>query len=116
LDPLDRRLVELALVVGELVPVGVGALDDDLPLLQQALEEQVDLELLVLRIHHTDGDVLEVDEQGNFAFAHSLAWSAVFSVLILKLWVSRHLSGGQSSRTRRAWRVSGPLARMLKCR
>src|SRR4051794_39953586 len=94
--------MKLALVVRELVPVGVGALDDDFALLQQALQEKVDLELLVLRVHHTDGDVLEVDEQGYFAFAHSLAWSAVFSVLILKLWVSRHLSGAQSSRVARA--------------
>ena len=40
LDQLDGRLVQLALVVGELVPVAVGALDDDLALLEQALEEE----------------------------------------------------------------------------
>jgi hypothetical protein len=35
---LDGCLVQLALVVGKAVPVGVGALDDDLALLQETLE------------------------------------------------------------------------------
>ena len=62
--------MQLALVVGELVPVAVGLLDDDLPLLEQALQEQVDLEFLVLGVHDADGDVLEVDEERDLAFAH----------------------------------------------
>ncbi len=66
-DQLDGGLVEGALVVGVALPVGVGLLDDDLALLQQALEDEGDLELADLRVAHAEGDVLEVAEQGDLA-------------------------------------------------
>jgi len=65
--------VERALVLGEAVPVGIGAADDDLALLEQALQDQLELELLVLRFLDSAGDVLEVDEHGQLAFAVHLA-------------------------------------------
>jgi len=61
-------LVEGALVLGEAVPVRVRPPDDDLAFFQQALEHQLDLEGLVLRLLHTAGDVLEVDEQRQLPF------------------------------------------------
>jgi hypothetical protein len=73
-DQLDGPLVERPLVFGEAIPVGVGAADDDLALLEQALQDQLDLELLVLRFFHTAGDVLEVDEQRQLTFpVHALS-------------------------------------------
>src|SRR6185312_629594 len=66
-DQLDGGLVEGTLVVGVALPVGVGLLDDDLALLQQALEDQGDLELADLGVAHAEGDVLEVAEQGDLA-------------------------------------------------
>ncbi len=49
------------------LPVGVGALDDDLALLEQALEDEVDVELLALRVAHAERDVLEVAEERDLA-------------------------------------------------
>ena len=52
-------------VVGVPAPVGVGLLDDDLALLDQPLEDAVDVELAVVGVAEADGEVLEVDEQGE---------------------------------------------------
>ena len=65
LDQLDRRLVEAALVVGVAAPVGVGLLDEELALVEQALQDEVDVELPVVGVPDADGDVLEVDEEGE---------------------------------------------------
>jgi hypothetical protein len=61
-DQLDGVLVEGALVLRVPVPVRVGPLDHDLALLDQALQDQLDLELLVLRFLDPADDVLEVHE------------------------------------------------------
>src|ERR1700720_871962 len=66
-NELDRRLVERALVVAVALPVGVGLLDDDLALLEQALEDEADVELADLRITDAQGDVLEVAEHRDLA-------------------------------------------------
>ena len=62
-DQLDRGLVELPLVLRVPRPVGVGLLEDDLALLDQPLQNEVDVELLVLRVADAERDVLEVDEE-----------------------------------------------------
>jgi hypothetical protein len=62
-DELDGPLVKGPLVLGEAIPVGIGAPDDDLAFLEQPLQHQLYLELLVLRLLHAAGDVLEIDEQ-----------------------------------------------------
>jgi hypothetical protein len=66
--------MKLALVLRELVPVAVGAFDDDLALLEQALEKNPDLEFLVFGFGDTNGDVLEVDEQRDFSFSVHIPW------------------------------------------
>jgi hypothetical protein len=63
-DELDGGLVERGLVVAVAGPVGVGALHEDLALLEEALEDLLDLELLP-RVLHAEGEVLEVDEDGD---------------------------------------------------
>src|SRR5205085_75212 len=98
LDQLDGRLVQLALVVGELVPVAVGAFDDDFAFLQQALEQDADFEFLVLGVDDADGDVLEVDEQSDLSFdvvAHIVWWrrSAVF-IAVVEVGFARHAGWG----------------------
>ena len=65
LDELDGGLVEGSLVVGVAAPVGVGLLDEELALVQQALQDEVHVELAVVGVANADGDVLEVDEQGE---------------------------------------------------
>ena len=62
-DQLDRGFVELPLVLGETGPVRVSLLEDDPPLLDQPLQDEVDVEFLVLRVAHAESDVLEVDEE-----------------------------------------------------
>jgi len=54
--------VEAALVVGVAAPVRVGLLDEQLAFVQQAFENQVDVELAVVGVAYADRDVLEVDE------------------------------------------------------
>ena len=66
--------MQLALVVGKLLPVAVSAFGDDLSLFQQALEKESDLEFLVLRFRDTNGDVLEIDEQRDLAFIAHASW------------------------------------------
>jgi hypothetical protein len=65
LDQLDGRLVEAALVVRVAAPVGISPLDQQLALVEQALQHQVDIELWIVSIAHADGDVLEIDEEGE---------------------------------------------------
>ena len=66
-DQLDGRLVEGALVVAVALPVGVGLLDDDLALLQEALQDQLDVELADVGVADAERDVLEVAEHGDLA-------------------------------------------------
>src|SRR5262249_49798393 len=68
-DELDGPFVERALVLGEAVPVGVRAPHDDLALLEESLQDQLELELLVLRFLHAAGDVLEVHEHRQLPFS-----------------------------------------------
>ena len=49
------------------VPVGVRLLDDDLALFEQPLEDLLDVEVTVT-VLEADGEVLEVDEDGEGAF------------------------------------------------
>jgi hypothetical protein len=63
LDELDGRLVEAALVVRVAAPVGVGLLDEQLAFVEQALEDEVHVELAVVGVTDADGDVLEIDEK-----------------------------------------------------
>ena len=65
LDQLDGRLVEAALVVRVPAPVGVGLLDQELALVEQPLQDEVDVELAVVGVADADGDVLEIDEEGE---------------------------------------------------
>ena len=67
-DQLDALAVELAHRVFVVPPVAVGPLEDDAALLQQPLEHQLDLELAGLHVADADGQVLEVDENGDQGF------------------------------------------------
>ena len=60
-------LVQLSGVLLVLAPVGIGLLDDDLALLDQALEDLLDVEVSTSALE-ADGEVLEVDEDGKGAF------------------------------------------------
>ena len=72
-DQLDGVLVEGALVLRVAVPVRVRALDHDLALLDESLQDQLDLELLVLRFLHSPDDVLEIHEHRQLpVIAHPL--------------------------------------------
>jgi len=73
LDQLDGCFMELPFVIGEAVPVAVGLLEDDLPLFQETLEEELDFEFLVFSVPDADGDVLKIHEQGDFAFGAEVA-------------------------------------------
>jgi hypothetical protein len=72
-DELDRRLVERDLELAVALPVGVGALDDDLALLEQSPEDEMDIEVLVLGAACAS-DVLEVDQDGDLALVGSSIW------------------------------------------
>jgi AcrR family transcriptional regulator len=60
--------VEAPLVVRIAAPVGVRLLDEELSLVQEPLQDQVDVELSVVGVTDADGDVLEVDEEGEALF------------------------------------------------
>jgi hypothetical protein len=64
LDQLDGRLVQPGSVLAESAPVGVRLLGDDLPLLDQPLEDLVDFEP-VPTVVEPEAHVLEVDEHGE---------------------------------------------------
>src|SRR4029453_5757337 len=68
-DELDGPFVERALVLGEAIPVGVSPPHDDLALLEESLQDQLELELLVLRFLYAAGDVLEVHEHRQLPFS-----------------------------------------------
>ena len=57
--------MELAHRVFVMPPVAIGPLVDDAALFQQPLEHQLDLELARLHLADADGQVLEIDENGN---------------------------------------------------
>jgi hypothetical protein len=57
--------VEGPLVFGVPGPVGVGPLDDDLPLFEEPGDEELDVELRVARLAQSDQDVVDVDEEGE---------------------------------------------------
>ena len=64
-------------VGGEPAPVGVGLLGDDLALLDQPLQDAGDVEAVAPALE-AQGEVLEVDEDGQrtFAVGHThLPWS-----------------------------------------
>ncbi len=66
----DLDQFEVGFVHGRLealvaVPVAIGFLDDDAALEEQTLENELDVELFVVRVAHTQGHVLEVTEQGH---------------------------------------------------
>ena len=63
---LDTGLVKGALVVGVASPVAVGLADDDLPLLDQPLEDEIDVERLA-GVLGSASDVLEIAEQGDLS-------------------------------------------------
>ena len=96
LDELDRGLVEAALVVGVAAPVRVGLLDQELALVQQALQHEVHVELAVVGVADADGDVLEIDEQGDLSFIAHASWRGagegvvVAIVFLFENWFSHH--------------------------
>jgi hypothetical protein len=47
-------------------PVGIGLLDDDLPLVEEPGDEELDVELRVAALAEADDDVVDVDEEGEF--------------------------------------------------
>ena len=69
LDQLDGRLVERGRVVLVAAPVGVGLLDDELALLDQPFEDLLDVELGLALVLEPHGEVFQVDEDGEAAFA-----------------------------------------------
>ena len=87
LDQLDRRLVEGALVVRVAAPVGVGLLAEELALVEQALQHEVDVELAVVGVADADGDVLEIDEEGEplLVLAAVCQTSSCVGVAVLRL-------------------------------
>ena len=64
-DQLDACAVEVGHVLAVAAPVAVGALVDDAPLLEQALQHEFDLEAAVLRVANPERQVLVVDEDGD---------------------------------------------------
>ncbi|MBB5457634.1 hypothetical protein HDG33_001269 [Paraburkholderia sp. Cpub6] len=62
-DQLEIGLVHRAFEALVTIPVAIRFLDDDAALQQQALEHQLDVELVVLRVAHAKRDILEVAEQ-----------------------------------------------------
>ena len=73
LDQLDGRFVQHAGVAAEAAPVGVGLLGDDLALLDQPLEDADDVEAVAPALK-TEGQVLEIDEDGQGMFAIGHGW------------------------------------------
>jgi hypothetical protein len=61
-DQLEVRFVHRRFETFIAVPVAVGFLDHDAALEQQAFEDRLDVEFLVIRIAHAECDVLEVAE------------------------------------------------------
>ena len=68
LDQLDGRLVQRGGVAGEAAPVGVGLLGDDLALFDEPFEDARDVEAVAAALE-AEGQVLEVDEDGQGTFA-----------------------------------------------
>src|SRR4029077_19488696 len=50
---------------GVSAPVGVSLLDQQLALVEQPFQDQVDVELAIVGVTDADGDVLEIDEEGE---------------------------------------------------
>jgi len=63
LDELEVGFVHRGLETFVAIPVAVGLLYNDVALEQQSFENSLDVELIVVRITHAEGDVLEVTEQ-----------------------------------------------------
>jgi len=63
LDEFERGLVHRRLELLVAVPVTVGLLDDDISLQQEPLEHLANIKGRVLRVAHTERDVLEVAEK-----------------------------------------------------
>ncbi len=74
-DHLDAVAVELADGVAVVVPVAIGPLVDDAALLQQPFEDQLDLEIRPLRVADAEGQVLEVDKDGDQGFVGHAGFS-----------------------------------------
>ena len=88
--------MQFALVIWKLVPVTIGTFGDDLPFFQESLEKEADLELLKLGVVDADGDVLEIDEDGDLALAHpvgrGIAVIVVVAVEVRFAWHARSLT------------------------
>ena len=63
LDQFEIGLVHLCLEGLVALPVAIGLLDHDAALGEQAFEHRPDVELLVLGVAHTEGDVLEITKE-----------------------------------------------------
>ncbi len=68
IDQLDAVGMEVPHVVAVIAPIAIGPLHHDAPLLEQALQDQVDFEPTALHIAHTQGEVFEIDKYGNQGF------------------------------------------------
>src|SRR5262249_5315694 len=68
LNQLDGRLVQRRGVLGEPAPIGVGLFDDDLALLDEALDHLDDVEPVPALVQ-ADADVLEIKKDGETALA-----------------------------------------------
>ena len=60
--------MEWNLVLTPSCPVGVGLLDRDFPFLDKPVENLIDVELLNICFFNTDGDIVEIDENGDLMF------------------------------------------------
>ena len=71
LDQLDVAPRQLLTGIGEHPPVGIGLAGDDTAPLGEGIADRFEVELHPpQRLPHADGQVLEVDEQGDALFFH----------------------------------------------
>ena len=89
LDQLYRDLVEDAAIVGVVLPIRVGLLDDELAPLEEATEDLLDREVLVPPLANTERDVLEIHEESDFLIVSG--FKAFLFHQIYFLIVSNHL-------------------------
>ena len=64
---LERRLVHGFLVALVPLPIAIRFLHDDAALYQQLLDDEPHVEIRILAVAHTQGNVLEIAEQRQIA-------------------------------------------------